>query len=141
MNLSLFLYGNKSKWSDKASENAKIEAQRLVQRCAEPRPVGDSAKVAINRAAQRLGFSYSRTRDLWYGNARRIDSQEMDALRVCAERTEIITAVANLQVLRNRLSQMASPAADKAVGGIDAALRTLGRQHRRNRSLTDDGRS
>lgn len=57
------------------------EASSLVRRIAEPRRVGDSIKIAIGRAADKLGWGYSRTRDVWYGRARRIDATEMDALR------------------------------------------------------------
>jgi hypothetical protein len=57
------------------------EASVLVRRVAEPRRIGDSVKSAINRAANRLGFRFGRTRDIWYRRARRIDASEMDALR------------------------------------------------------------
>lgn len=57
------------------------EASVLVRRVAEPRRVGDSVKAAISRVSTRLGFRFGRTRDLWYGRARRIDASEMDALR------------------------------------------------------------
>lgn len=57
------------------------EASDLVRRVAEPRRVGDSVKSAISRAANKLGFRFTRTRDIWYRRARRIDAEEMDALR------------------------------------------------------------
>lgn len=62
--------------------NVLSEASLLVRRVAEPRKVGDSVKAAIGRAASRLGFRFNRTRDIWYGRARRIDASEMDALRL-----------------------------------------------------------
>lgn len=69
--------------SDKSCENSDMscEASILVKRVAEPRGVGDSVKAAISRAAHRLGWKHSRTRDIWYARARRIDAHEMDALR------------------------------------------------------------
>lgn len=57
------------------------EASILVKRAAEPRVVGDSVKAAIVRAANKLRWRYSRTKEIWYGRARRIDAHEMDALR------------------------------------------------------------
>lgn len=104
------------------------EARNLVQRCAEPRPVGDSVKSAINRAAKRLGFTNSRTKDLWYAEAHRIDAVEMDRLRKCAIGAEIDQSVVALEVLRERLSQVPSDATRELINGIDAALRVLGRR-------------
>lgn len=57
------------------------EASVLVKRAAEPRVIGDSVKAAIARAANKLRWRYSRTKDIWYARARRIDAHEMDALR------------------------------------------------------------
>lgn len=42
---------------------------------------GETTKARIRRAAHVLGWPYSRTRDLWHGDAHRIDAYEMDALR------------------------------------------------------------
>ena len=64
------------------------EAQTLVRRCAEPRPAADQVKAAIRRASQRLDIPFSRIRDIWYGDARRIDAEEMDRLRRGAESAE-----------------------------------------------------
>lgn len=57
------------------------EAARLVREWAGPRQLGDSAKALIVRAARRLGFSYSRTKALYYREARVISAVEMDTLR------------------------------------------------------------
>lgn len=76
-----------SEFSDKSSEIS--DAMRLVRLAAEPRIVGDSIKAAVNRAARTLGFTPTRTRDLWHGNARRIDSREMDALRAVERRQNL----------------------------------------------------
>lgn len=68
--------------SSKDSEMpCEVEASLLVKRIAEPRLVGDSVKAAILRAARRLGWKPSRTKEIWYGRARRIEAREMDALR------------------------------------------------------------
>jgi phytoene/squalene synthetase len=103
------------------------EAQTLVRRCAEPRPAGDQVKAAVRRASQRLDIPFSRVRDIWYGDARRINADEMDRLRQVAENTELAHAVAGIEVLRNRMLASRSPASRQVVAGLSAALRALGR--------------
>jgi hypothetical protein len=103
------------------------EAQALVRRCAEPRPAGDQVKAAILRSSRRLGFLFTRTKDIWYGDARRIDAAEMDRLRQGAEHAELAHAVAGIEVLRNTMLTARSPAAQQVISGLDAALRALGR--------------
>lgn len=91
--------------SEKSDDSSGIsDAMRIVQLAAEPRPVGDSVKAAVGRAARRLGWSYTRTRDVWYGDARRIDVKEMDALREIERRRD---EAANRAEWRRRLEQLA----------------------------------
>lgn len=78
------------------------EARTLVRRCAEPRPAGDQVKASVRRASQRLGIPFSRVRDIWYGDARRIDAEEMDRLRRGAEKAELAQAVAAIEFLKNK---------------------------------------
>jgi hypothetical protein len=103
------LPGDPSERSEFASEisDAIAEARCLIKQCAEPRPVGDSVKAAIGRAARRLGWSYSRAKDVWYGGARRIDVAEMDRLRSSAEDQKNNEAIADeIDRLRARLSRL-----------------------------------
>lgn len=72
--------------SEKSEMSSVSEASMLLRRVAGPREIGDSVKAAINRAARKIGLTYSRARDIWYANARRIDATEMDALRREAEK-------------------------------------------------------
>jgi hypothetical protein len=95
------------------------EAQILVRRCAEPRPAGDQVKAAIRRASQRLEIPFSRTRDIWYGDARRIDAEEMDRLRHGAEKAELAQAVAAIELLKNRA---VAPASHQVITNLHAAL-------------------
>lgn len=94
------------------SENSSeiSEAMRLAREAAEPRPVGDSIKSAIDRVAKRLGWSFGRTEDIWRGEARRISSSEMDALRLleqerdfAADRAEQRRHLQQLSALRAKL--------------------------------------
>jgi hypothetical protein len=95
------------------------EAQILVRRCAEPRPAGDQVKAAIRRASRRLEIPFSRTRDIWYGDARRIDAEEMDRLRHGAEKAELAQAVAAIEFLKNRA---VAPASHQVITNLHAAL-------------------
>jgi hypothetical protein len=70
------------------------EAQFLVRKCAAPGPVGDTVKAAIRRSSQRLQLPFTRIKNIWYGEARRIDAKEMDQLRQVADEAEFAQAVA-----------------------------------------------
>jgi hypothetical protein len=102
------------------------EAQALVRRCAEPRPVGDKAKAAILRASRRLEFAFTRTKDIWYGDAKRIDAKEMDRLRQVAQQAELALAVGAIEALRSRMLSSRSAASRQVVAGLGAALLALG---------------
>jgi hypothetical protein len=95
------------------------EARTLVRRCAEPRPANDSVKAAIRRASERLETPFSRTRDIWYGDARRIDAEEMDRLRHGAEKAELAQAAAAIEFLKNRA---VAPASHQVITNLHAAL-------------------
>lgn len=60
------------------------EAADLVRIAAAPGDRG-SIKAQISAAANKLKWKFSRTREIWYGRARRIDAHEMDALRSLAQ--------------------------------------------------------
>ena len=98
------------------------EARTLVQRCAEPRPAGDLVKVAIFRASQRLNIPASRVKDIWYGDARRIDAEEMDQLRRAAKEAELAQAIAAIELLRSKFLASPSLASDDAIASLHAAL-------------------
>jgi hypothetical protein len=101
------------------------EARNLVHRCAEPRPVGDSVKAAILRASRRLGLSFNRTKDIWYGNARRIDAGEMDRLRQVAEQTEVANAVTCIELVRRKMLASGSVPSREVAAALAAALYAL----------------
>ena len=111
------------------------EAQALVRQCAEPRPAGDQVKAAILRASRGLGLPFNRTKDIWYGDVRRIDAEEMDRLRQVAEKTELAHAVAAIEVLKNRMLASCSSASRQVVAALNATLRALG-SDQENRALS-----
>lgn len=121
---------NPLEFSDRSSEISN--AMRLVRIAAEPRPVGDSIKSAIGRASRLLGWKYNRTREIWYGTARRIDAGEMDDLRTLererdakSSATERGRYLEQIAVLRTRL-QMRDPEFHGAdCAAIDWVLKEL----------------
>jgi hypothetical protein len=72
------------------------EASSLLRRVAEPRPVGDSVKAAISRAARRVSrfmahpMTHGRAEDIWRQEARIIRAEEMDAIRKAAADTRLL---------------------------------------------------
>lgn len=114
--------------SPSASKRADdASAAALARRCAHPCPAGDIVKAAIGRAADRAGFSTTRMRDIWYGDARQIESWEMDALRRGASEAEVDLAVAGIALARRRIEGHATPLAREVLASFDDALRILGR--------------
>jgi len=89
------------------------EARALIRQCAEPCMAGELVKEAIFRASRRLEMPLSRTRDIWYGDARRIDANEMDRLRRGAEEAKIARAFAALEFLNDRAVASSSDEAIK----------------------------
>lgn len=116
--------------SDKQSEKFEMssvaEASTLLRRVAGPRGSGDNIKRLIERAARRVGFGYSRARDIWYQDARRIDSEEMDRLRDKAARFEAQETRDSLVAMRNRLAATDPEFHRQTIDALDSALRSMG---------------
>jgi hypothetical protein len=109
--------------SGQCSSAASImEAQSLVRRCAEPRPAGDSVKAAIRRASRRLDLRFTRTRDIWYGEARRIDAGEMDQLRRVALNAELNAGIE----VQSKMFASRLPHSHPVFAELTSALRLLG---------------
>ena len=104
------------------------EARALIRQCAEPCKAGELVKEAIFRASRRLEMPLSRTRDIWYGNARRIDANEMDRLRCGAEEAKIARALAAFEFLKDRA---VAPSSDEAIKQLRAALLAFQRDYGR----------
>jgi hypothetical protein len=114
--------------------SAIVEASILIRQVAEPRPVGDSVKAAIVRASRRLGFGFSRTKTIWYGEAFRINAEEMDVLRKAAKRRHVEQiARAEASVVLDRMvalrAAMATADADfhkPLLDALDESIRAMG---------------
>jgi hypothetical protein len=69
--------------------SAVAEAATLLRQVAEPRPVGDTVKAAINRAARRVSIRPGRVEDIWREEAKAIRAEEMDAIRRAAAQERV----------------------------------------------------
>lgn len=82
-----------------APMSALAEAADGLFSLAQPIPRGDKAKAQIARAAKAAGLAYSRAWDIWYGKARCVRGEELDAIRGAKikrgqERTDELAAIA-----------------------------------------------
>lgn len=104
--------------------NASVEAAELIRALAEPRPVGDTVKLALQRAARASGLSPTRAKAIWYREARRIDAEEIDALRAANEHRRKV--LARLVVVRDAASASASLLDGESVARFVDMLRRMG---------------
>jgi hypothetical protein len=77
-----------------------------LRELAEPYPPGDRIKAAIDRAARRIGLTYWRTFDLWYGKARRVEPHEQLAIAEALERKRREAARNELHELQIRIARL-----------------------------------
>jgi hypothetical protein len=113
--------------SSLTSDNSSERAAALAKRCSQPCPPGDQVKAAIGRAADRTGLPISRTRDIWYGDARRIEAWEMERLVAAADAAEVDTAVAGIEAARRCLQALPSSLSGEAIASLDRTISILGR--------------
>lgn len=116
--------------SEKYRMSALVEAQTLVREIAEPRAVGDSVKISISKSARRLGFTFSRAKDIWYGAARRIDAHEIDKLRSVAKQRHLLAARESVLALRNSLARTGEGMDSELAASLDHTLCQLGAEIR-----------
>lgn len=101
--------------------NAIEEAARLIRGIAEPCPPGDSVKAAISRASRRIGWSFSRTRAIWYADARiRLAAEELDDLRSKARASQAEKERDLYHALLQRIARLESAVAFDPTGLSDA---------------------
>jgi hypothetical protein len=79
-----------------------------LRELAEPRPVGDTVGAAIRRACRTAGLPASRTFNIWYGRARRIDAHEAERINAALELKREAVAQNEIKYLRTRLLQIES---------------------------------
>ncbi|SFG92607.1 hypothetical protein SAMN05192565_11773 [Methylobacterium gossipiicola] len=66
---------------------------------------GDSIKGKVRKAHELTGLSYSRTREIWYGRARRIDESELKAIEAAIP-PDMESDLAYLRSLETRVAAM-----------------------------------
>jgi len=107
--LSEFLTERSEKRPEKleaTNMSACAEAASLLRSVAEPRPVGDTVKEAINRAARLTGLRYGRAEDIWRQEARTIRADEMDRIRRAAENKLVREAQHEFVELEQRIKRL-----------------------------------
>ena len=70
--------------SERVEMSASVEASNLMRAIAEPAPAGVHIEALIRNVARKVGLSFRRAKAIWYGEARLILAEEMDALRAAA---------------------------------------------------------
>lgn len=65
-----------------------------------------SIKEWIGATARRLGWSYGRAKSVWYGEARRIDAAEMDALRKASEARQLRKLADEHRNVKERIARL-----------------------------------
>lgn len=100
------------------------KASRLI------RDIGTSHAVSVSGAIlyamRRLKWSHNRSKDVWYGNARLIKSEEMDQLRQVHEQVEREKAIQAVVALRGCLAKGDSEQRRAMFDDLNHALRSLG---------------
>jgi hypothetical protein len=83
-------------------------------------------KRAIERAAKRAGFSYSRTFDLWYRKARRVEEYETEAIAqavIKKRKTDALREFSELRARMQRLEAMLAQSDPEFHGGTIEEIR------------------
>jgi hypothetical protein len=83
-----------------------IDARAAVRRISEPWRCGDTVKSAINRVSKETGLSHTRIRDIWYGDARRIDAHEIEKIEAAERRKQIKVAKDEYAQLRTQMARL-----------------------------------
>lgn len=102
---------NSVKRSEVLLMTAVAEASSLLRQLAEPRPIGDTVKAAISRAARLARMNYSRAEDIWRREAKMVRAEEMDVLRQAkleharAEYARLKRKIAALESIQGLLDQ------------------------------------
>jgi len=85
--------------------SAAVEARGLIEEIAGPAALGSKVKSALSDVAKATGLSHRRVRGIWNKEARRIDAEELDALRRAAHgRANTHDFAARLEAVEARLA-------------------------------------
>jgi len=84
------------------------DVQAALKQLSEPWRCGDRVKSAIDRAAKEAGIPYARAREIWYGNARRIEAHELEKIQQALHRKRNKVAKNELLELKARIARLES---------------------------------
>jgi hypothetical protein len=104
------------------------EASALLRSFVGDAPAGTKVKSLITSAAKAAGWTVTRAKDVWYGDARRIEAHEMDRLRSVAAKLEVDRTVNRLLVLRDGLAKTDPDFHRQTIDALERALRGMGRE-------------
>lgn len=102
------------------------EASTLLRKLVADEPTGTKIKGLIDAAAKKVGWKFSRTKDVWYRDARRIDAHEMDRLRDVLAKREADALRQQLAGLRTKLAATDPQLHRPTIDALECALRQMG---------------
>lgn len=107
------------------------QASEILQKKIAPVGLCQSVAERIRHAARKLGWSYSRTKEIWYRNARAIQYEEMLKAKEVAGLTDAQDELAEVDSLianADRLLDRKDPAVKRAIrAGLRAFFGALNR--------------
>jgi hypothetical protein len=114
--------------SESTEMSSVAEASTLLRSFVGDAPAGTKVKSLITSAAKAAGWTVTRAKDVWYGDARRIEAHEMDRLRSVAAKLEVDRTVNRLLVLRDGLAKTDPDFHRQTIDALERALRGMGRE-------------
>jgi hypothetical protein len=114
--------------SESTEMSSVAEASTLLRSFVGDAPAGTKVKSLITSAAKAAGWKFTRTKDVWYRDARRIEAHEMDRLRSVAAKLEVERTINRLLVLREGLAKTDPDFHRETIDALERALRGMGRE-------------
>ena len=84
------------------------DLRAALKELSEPWRCGDRVKSAIDRAAKESGLSYARTKQIWYGENRRVEAHELEKVQQALHRRRTKVAKNELHELKARIARLES---------------------------------
>lgn len=116
--------------SEDSEMSSLVEMQNLVHEAADYTAHSDNWKDRVQAAARAFGFGWSRTKDLYYQDARRVNAEEMDRARKVVRRLknerQRREAAEHVAWLRRTVKSLRAGGAELDGGSLDALERLAG---------------
>lgn len=125
--------------SEDSKLSSLVEMQSLVHQAADMTAMSSNWKDRVQAAARALGFGWSRTKDLYYQDARRIAAEEMDHARQVVQRLkeerERREAAEHVAWLQRTIQSLRASGEELDGGSLDALERLAGVVSAESRAL------